>query len=86
MYNNPSVYRTGYFELAYPVNDLQIRKKIDKFLTNKDQKRFLIQLGSERVGIAQIYNISLTNRKCNLGILLLPEFSRKESEQRQWIF
>lgn len=75
--NDIKVNEFGNLGFSFPESDLQIKKKVERWVNSNNQKHFLILHQSEKVGIAQIYNISGTNRKCELGILILSELFNK---------
>lgn len=59
------------------MSDDSIKEMVKNWLNNNYQKHFLIFEGENKVGLAQIYNIDIVNRKCNLGILIDPIYSNK---------
>lgn len=78
LFNEPLVYNFGFLSYYYPQSDIQIKKMVERWLTTYDQKHFVIDSdNNEKVGIAQLYNIDNVNRKCELGILILPDKSNQ---------
>lgn len=71
--NNEQVHLYGNLEYLYPENDYKIQSKLERWIRSDTQKHFIININEKAVGIAQIYNVSITNRKCNVGVLLMPD-------------
>jgi diamine N-acetyltransferase len=70
LYNDPEVADYGFLGYSFPTSDIQIKSRLESWLTARDQKHFSIYHIEKVVGIAQIYNISSTSKKCNISILL----------------
>ncbi|WP_170885477.1 GNAT family N-acetyltransferase [Bacillus alkalicellulosilyticus] len=64
----------GYWQ---PISHENIKQRIDSWLSGDKQKHFKIVSEGNEVGLAQIYGISLVNRKCTLGILISDEYQGK---------
>jgi len=78
LFNDPQIYDHTFLTNAFPVSDLSIKKKVESWLNASNQKHFVI-VGEQdqEFGIAQIYEISTTNRKCSLGIILASNYNSK---------
>jgi diamine N-acetyltransferase len=77
LYNNETIYDFGFLDYTYPHSDIEIKNRIERWLKLVDQKHFIMEYDNVTIGIAQIFNISLISRKCNIGILIKPDYTGK---------
>lgn len=76
--NNKDVTEYGFLTDIYPQSDIQIKGRLQKWLSDQTKKKNLVAtIDGKQIGLAQINNIDYVNRKCTFGILVLPEFKSK---------
>lgn len=77
--NSKEVTEHGFLNHLFPQSDIQTKNRLERWLKDQFfQKNMVILYDSNSVGIAQIHNIDYINRKCELGMLIHPEFQRKK--------
>jgi diamine N-acetyltransferase len=77
LFNTEGVYNSGFLTLFYPMSDLQIKSFLNNTLSSQSDKNFIINLDGNEIGLAQISEIDYINSKCELGVLLDPEYQNK---------
>lgn len=74
LYNKSPQDTYGALKYIYPVSQLKVKEMLEFFLRSKIDRYYAVKVESKSIGIAQIYSIDFINRKCKLGIVLLPEY------------
>lgn len=73
LYNNELITRYAVLDYLRPLSYEKVKKMIESWCTSNYQKHFIIKESNKNIGLAQIFDIDVVNRKCQLGILIFPE-------------
>lgn len=76
-YNNEEIHDQMILGYLLPVNEYNMKEYIEHWLKDSNQKHYKIVYNQENVGFAQIYDISYTNRKAKLGIMIDQAFQNQ---------
>lgn len=76
-YNNEEIHHQMILGYLLPVNEYNMKEYIEHWLKDSNQKHYKILYKQQNVGFAQIYDISLTNRKAKLGIMIDQAFQNQ---------